>query len=277
MVRMAQAWLKLFRLHNAVIVGAGVWLGYASLHSPRPELALAIWGCWALALLTMAGNADNDICDVEADRINRPRRPLPTGLVKAGPARVAAWGLYGLGIAAAARVSWLHGLLAAGMALLLVIYNRRFKGQAVIGNLSVSLLCALAIYFPEFPTRPWLTVPACVFAFLATWAREIVKDIEDLPGDEAVGLKTLPAIAGKNAARKLAFCLVALLLALLPMPSAYFDYGKVYAAFSVILVAPILLALLWELFKSNPNYRRCQRQLKGLMLGGMLALLAGVL
>lgn len=275
------AWLRLFRMQNAAIAGAGVWLGWFSLRGAHPEavpaIVLAIKGSVAMALLTMAGNADNDVCDLEADRVNRPERPLPAGLLTVPSVRSVAWLLYGLVVAVAITASHPHGALVAGMALLLLAYNRRLKGLPLVGNLAVSLLCALAIYFPEFPGLPRAVVPACLFAFLATLAREIVKDIEDREGDSRMGFRTLPIVLTPGAARKLAFSLVAVLLAFLPIPAAFFGYRWPYFALSTIGVAPFLVVLLVELSKVGANYGRSQRYLKWAMVGGMAALWAGVL
>jgi 4-hydroxybenzoate polyprenyltransferase len=271
-----KAWLRLFRPLNSIIAGSGVWLGWFSMSAARPEAALAIWGCAAMMLLTMAGNADNDVCDLAVDRINRPGRPLPSGALAAAPVRMAAFLLYALGVVAASFASSRHACLAVFMVLLLLIYNRKLKALPLIGNLTVSLLCGLAIYFPEFPSRIHFTFPIFVFAFIATWTREVVKDIEDLKGDRAAGLHTFSIVTSVDAARKLAFTLLAALLALLPMPVIYFGYRRPYAVLSVVLAGPFLLILLWDLARPSADFSRCQRYLKWMMVGGMIALLAGV-
>ncbi len=271
------AWFRLFRIQNALIAIAGVWLGWFATRAAHPSLLVAIWGSLSMALLTMAGNADNDVCDLEEDRVNRPGRPLAAGLLKASRVRIAAFGLYAFGIFAATIASPLHGLLALGMTLLLLAYNRFLKGLPLVGNFAVAFLCALAIYFPEFPALIHSTLPAFVFAFLATLAREVVKDAEDVEGDRAAKLRTLPLMIGVNGARKLAFSLTAILFAALPLPVLLFGYRWPYLVLSTVLAGPFLIALLLELMKPAADYSRCQRYFKWMMLGGMLALLAGTL
>ncbi len=271
------AWWRLFRPGNAAIAAAGVGLGYACLPSPRPPAAGALWGALSLFLLTAAGNADNDACDVETDRVNRPLRSLPAGLLSRTSARRAAWLLGGAAILCADAASPLHGALALGMGLLLLLYNRAFKGLPLVGNLAVAGLCALAVYFPEFPHWPRATAPAAGFAFLATWARELAKDLEDAPGDRAAGLRTYPLVAGENAARKLARYVTLALLILLPVPVVFYGDGWPYAVPAVLGAAPLLIWLWRALARSNPDYRRCQKNYKWAMLAGMAALLAGAL
>ena len=48
-------------------------------------------------------------------------------------------------------------------------------------------------------------VDYAVFAFLITFIREIVKDIQDIDGDYNAQMKTLPIVLGKNRAAKIAF------------------------------------------------------------------------
>ena len=281
-------WISLFRPWNAAIAGAATWLGWASLDAPRslqirlwgsqrlqPDWTLALWGSFAMFLLVMAGNADNDAVDGRADRVNRPRRPVADGRISANVARRVAALLY----VAAVLVAWLpgtelHGLLAAIMALMLVAYNRFLKGTPVAGNLVVALLCALAVWYPEYPLSPRGTLPAALFALLATLARELAKDAEDVEGDRAAGLRTLAVTAGTGAARKLAFVSVVALLALLPVPMLWAGYGWVYAVAVVIFAGPALVPLVGELAKPDASFARAQKLLKFLMVGGMIALWA---
>ena len=275
-------WIRLVRPANALIAAAAVWLGWASLRL-QPEAWLALWGSLSMLLLVAAGNADNDVRDVETDRINRPRRPIPSGHITVGAARAAATALY-LG---AVLLAWIgspfHGGLAMAMAMLLWLYNRFLKGKPLSGNLAVSLLCGLAVYFVElpllidFPLEAHDSLPAALFAFLATFAREVVKDAEDVAGDRAAGHRTFAVTSGAGAARKLAFATVALILALLPFPALFFGYGRAYSLTAIILAGPLVFVILRELSRPDADFTRAQKLLKGLMLAGMVSLLCGVL
>jgi 4-hydroxybenzoate polyprenyltransferase len=207
------------RLHNALIAGGGLWLGVAcrqglsrntegGLNLGFPTLpsvdSLAQgpnwlgWVAASLGLLALAaaGNAENDVLDAEADRINRPDRPLPSDRISPQAALLWAALLYLIGILLPGVLSWSHAGLAMGMAALLWMYNRRWKRAPLAGNLCVSLLCALAVYFPEWPGLPLYTGIPVLFAFLTTLAREIAKDLQDRPGDKIAGYRTWPLVSG---------------------------------------------------------------------------------
>jgi len=277
--------IRLVRPGNALIAAAAVWLGWISLRL-RPEWQLAFWGSLSMLLMVGGGNADNDALDVEVDRVNRPNRPLAAGLLGRGTAWTTAFLLYGGAILCAWIGSPLHGLLAAVMAVLLIAYNRFYKGRPLSGNLIISLLCGLAVYFVElpllidFPLTTKDSLPAAVFAFLVTFVRELVKDAEDVVGDRLAGHRTFAVTAGTEAARRLAFASMVVLLLLIPGPALYFGYHWSYLALIVVLGGPVLGPLLLELARTDAgptHFARAQKLLKLFMVAGMISLLAGVL
>jgi len=279
------SWIRLVRPGNALIAAAAVWLGWACL-SLRPEWQLAFWGSLSMLLMVGGGNADNDALDLETDRVNRPQRPVAAGHIGRGAAWVTAFLLYAGAVLSAWIGSPLHGLLAAVMAVLLIIYNRALKGRPLAGNLVVSLLCGLAVYFVElpllvdFPLTTTDSLPAAAFAFLVTFTRELVKDAEDVAGDRAAGHRPYAVVRGTEATRTLALATMLLVVALLPAPVLFFGYHGTYLALIVLVGAPMLIPLLRILARRNAEparFSRAQKLLKYFMLAGMISILAGVL
>ncbi len=302
---MLRDWLKLARFSNSAVAGVGVILGHACLPGPMDYGAAAL-GALALGLLASAGNMQNDALDAEADRINQPARPIPAGRITRGQAlRMSAFlyvvsillsGWLGISLAGGAFPG-LHPALSAtgeltgprlttgdfapmaltaGMALLLVLYNLKLKALPLWGNLAVALLCALAVYFPEFPHAPLHTGLPALFAFLTTAAREVSKDAEDVPGDRAVGWSTFPIRFGDRAAKAAVGILSACVLVLLPLPYLLLDYHPGY--FLLILLGPLpaLIAVLRGLTPPATDWGRVQRRLKWVMVSGMAAIFVGV-
>jgi hypothetical protein len=112
---------------------AGYWIGggYAS------GAALAL-GMIAAGLYVMGGMALNDIADLEADRAERPSRPLPSGAISRGNAWLLVLSLFGLALV----LQWLANPASAVVGALLVaaifLYNFGLKGTA-LGPLSMGL------------------------------------------------------------------------------------------------------------------------------------------
>lgn len=278
------SWIRLVRPGNALIAAAAVWLGWACL-SFRPEWQLAFWGSLSMLLMVGGGNADNDALDLETDRVNRPRRPVAAGDIGRGAAWTTAFLLYAGAVLCAWIGSPLHGLLAAVMAILLITYNRALKGLPLSGNLVISLLCGLAVYFVElpllvdFPLTTTDSLPAALFAFLVTFARELVKDAEDVTGDRVAGHRTYAVVRGTEATRRLALATVLILLGLIPLPAILSGYHMAYPALIVILGTPLMVPLLRALTHRDADaahFARAQKLLKYFMLVGMISLLAGV-
>jgi len=123
------------------------------------------------------------------------------------------------------------------------------SASGVIGNLATSLLASNGALIGGFAMGDLANViPLAICVFFATISREIVKDIQDLPGDRTTRARTLPMLIGcRKAARLAAFSLcLALLATYLPYQQAVF--GKAYlvaasAVNTVVLYTAIRLAL----------------------------------
>ncbi|MEP0546698.1 MAG: geranylgeranylglycerol-phosphate geranylgeranyltransferase [Rhodothermales bacterium] len=232
------------------------------------------------ALIGAGANAINDVFDVEIDRVNRPDRPLPAGVLSVGAARVF-WGLTsGAGVGLSAWLSPLHVAIAVGSVALLYGYSARLKRTALFGNLAVAAVLGLAILYGGLAVSPaaW-SVPllGAAFAFGSTLAREVAKDIEDAVGDATGGARTLPLVAGPQIAVWVAVAAVGATLASFPL-ALVAGLGADFFALG-LPAAGLLLAAAWALLGA-PNAllrRRAGRAsalLKAAMVAGILALAA---
>ena len=164
------------------------------------------------ALITAAGNVINDYFDVEIDRVNRPDRPIPSGLVQLPAAHAYAVTLFLAGILVCFFTDPLCVAIAGFNSLLLIAYAARLKRTPLVGNIAVSFLAASMFLFggalnglPGF----FHVMPFAVMTFFAMLARELVKDGEDVEGDKASGAVTIPIRYGIKATMILAlFCAV---------------------------------------------------------------------
>jgi len=92
---------ELVRLKNLLMAAAGVAVGgflvWGRVRFP-PELA---WAMASAAALGAAGNVANELADLEADRVNKPNRPLVSGAISRGAALAIGGLAGGLGLFAA--------------------------------------------------------------------------------------------------------------------------------------------------------------------------------
>ena len=179
-------------------------------------------------LIAAFGNAYNDICDLPADRVNRPDRVLVSGKLDLATAlRIAGWCLaLGLMLSAYAYVDAL--IIAVTVASVLFIYDRNLKSLPLVGNAAVASTCATTVAYGAIAGPGWnrQVVVLMVCAFALTMVRELYKDIQDEEGDRAMGARTFPILYGEF---KSAF------VALLPL------------AFTIYFV-------LYRIFSSTPNW-----------------------
>ena len=152
-----------------------------------------------VTLITAAGNVVNDVYDLEIDRISRPDRPLPAGLITLSGAKAYAAVLFLGGLAAAALTTTLCFAIALVNSIILVGYAVWLKRTPGIGNVAVAYLTASVFLFGgAFEGIEGLiqNLSLATITFLATIAREILKDAEDVDGDAAGGARTLPMLVG---------------------------------------------------------------------------------
>ncbi len=269
--------LQIIRPVNVIIAMASVLLAVL-ICNPHTRLRDVLLAMLVGGLVTSGANAINDYFDIEIDRINRPRRPLPAGLLSPSAARMVAFSLFALALALAAFLGP-QSLLIVGVSVPLVYaYSAVFKTTAVWGNLIVGLISGLAFIFGGTVAgnlkQAWMPF---LFAFVINWAREIIKDIEDMPGDRQARAQTLPIRYGVPAARRLIIALLTGLILLTGAPYLLDLYGRLYLLVVMTLVNPLLIAVLMELGREldSRRLRRMSLCLKAAMFSGLAAILAG--
>ena len=268
--------LRFIRFGNCVVAAAtslaGSWTAGSEWNRDKPYLL-------ALSVFCIAafGNAYNDLCDLQTDRVNRPNRPLVQGaLSEIGALRIAGWFLaIGLMVAAYAYVKALE--IAVMVSIALFLYDRRLKARPLQGNLVIAGICAMTVVFGSLNgdwNRQVLILTVCAASL--TLAREIYKDIEDMPGDKAMGANTLPIAIG---ARK------ASLVALLPMLftvafvlyrifSSTPDWTPAYVLGAVLCAGLIWTSALSFVTRSAHGWGRRSLEVKMWIVVGVLWVLA---
>jgi len=145
----AWAWLQLLRPPNLLTVPGDPLAGFllaqaAGLTAARPGLRMALAASVSL-LMYSAGLLWNDWFDLAEDRRERPRRPLPSGLVRPGVVALAGNVLIALAVAVAAVAgpTTLHVAVALGAAVM--AYNALAKRLPVVGPLVMGLCRGLSV------------------------------------------------------------------------------------------------------------------------------------
>ncbi len=265
---------------------------------------------FSTVLIAAAGNIINDYFDVKADKVNKPDKVIIGKFVKPRWAIVLHWTMNFTAFAIACYLSWRYDTFWYVFIHLLSInalwfYSTYFKRKFFIGNLIIAGLTALVpilcgIHFLEFiqsqrdnlPSSWTLETPlhtgwafgsyfntfvVLVFAFYAgilNLIREIIKDIQDVPGDLILRAKTLPIVLGKRKTKRIAIILLVLLL-LTSTPfllDGYFLYRdsflKAFAPIFLIPVGVLFVIILLSLKDENKRLKQADLLLKILMIIG---------
>jgi 4-hydroxybenzoate polyprenyltransferase len=225
-------------------------------------------------LIAAAGYIINDYYDVKIDYINKPERVV---IGKSITRRFAI--LYHVilsiaGISIGLYLSWWLAAINVLSVFLLWLYSNNLKRLPFVGNITVALLTGLAIYVVDvlYRTHNSLIIIYAVFAFFMTLVREIIKDIEDLKGDDTFGCKTLPIVLGIRKTKIVIYIIIAL-FSMSVLVLNYWYEALPFQYYLVFLFVPVVL-FLFRLFRADMKKEFSQLSMfcKIIMLLGILSM-----
>ena len=255
-------WLELFRAGNCITGLVGVFLGATLALEAIPsgdEARITLLLGLSVYAFMASWNALNDYLDLDIDKVNQPGRPIPSGRISISSARNGILLMMAISLGSLAQ----GGLIASGLTedfsswypavfiwlaaiLLLVNYESigsvtlGLKERGLPGNLAISLSVGLVVLFGAAGVfDPWNQRAMSLF-FIGTLynlAREIIKDIEDMEGDE--GRNTFAMRVGAEKARAVAWAILLVTMIALISPFAL----NVFPDIHLILMAPALFML----------------------------------
>ena len=250
-------------------------------------------------LIAAGGYVLNDYFDVKIDAINHPEKQIVGKLIPKEQTMKIYQVLTVLGLICGLLLSYLNrsltlAIIYIGVTGLLWFYSASYKRQFLVGNLVVSVLAALTIlivgisgiaqlklafsdliYETPLPFEIYAWIGGfAIFSFLLTWIREIIKDIEDAPGDRELECRSLPIVLGFSKTKVLIIILIIITISLLLTANfllipfeglltlKYIIFG--------ILIPFILLTYLLLKAKNTLEYHQCSQLTKIIMFVGVL-------
>ncbi len=230
------------------------------------------------SLIMIGANIINDYYDIDIDKINKPHRPLANGTISTKQALVYCSVVFVIAWLCAAAINLEMFLIASFFSLLLILYSYRLKRTIIWGNLVVSVTTAMAFVYGGGAVGNYQkTLFPAAFAFLFHFGREILKDIQDMEGDEKNGAITYPIKYGIHNSVVLIMIDFILLIILTIIPYILNIYSEKYFIVICIGIYPILTYVLWQAY-NKPNPHRIgylSNLLKADMLIGLLAIYLG--
>jgi geranylgeranylglycerol-phosphate geranylgeranyltransferase len=251
----------------SVLLGAFLSSGEAALMLPAVYVAIAAF------LILSAGNAINDCCDVEIDRINKPNRPIPSGRLSRREAVTFAVICSTIGVALSFLVNLGAILISVSVVLLLALYAVKLKRTPLLGNALVALLTGLTFISGGVAVeRPLGAIIPALFAFLFSLGRELVKDIEDVKGDKALGARTAPVVWGVGVSAAISAIVMGSVVILTPIPFILGVYTWRYMLAAGIGVDLVMIWCIVWILRSPSSASKVQKVMKFDIIAGLVAI-----
>mgnify|MGYP001591786524 CR=1 FL=1 len=172
----------------------------------------------SIIFTTAAGYVVNDLFDIEIDKINKPLKQFIPKPISFKAAKIFYFVLVSLSLILAFLFGRSFLAMVIAVNILLYFYSQDLKKSVLFGNLLVSFLSGMVVFtttYACFNNANTFYALYSLLAFLMTMSREIIKDVQDMDGDEAHGAKTLPIVYGVRASKWAASICTALLVIVL--------------------------------------------------------------
>ncbi|NKQ35634.1 MAG: UbiA family prenyltransferase [Chloroflexi bacterium] len=239
-------------LLGGYVAGTGEWL----------NVILAVI---ATFLASAAANAWNDYLDIEIDRINQPKRPLPAGKVSPRAALIFSFALTGLALLIAAFISWPAFLVTLVTAVALYIYSWKLKSTVLMGNATIATVSAVSAIFGGVAAgnvRPSLWLALIIFVTIM--GREVLKTLADYEGDLRGHCRTVATVWGRRRARIIFYILAGLTLIMMLLPSILRIYKPIYGVIVILGVFPVLIYIILRVSpeRTGPQLEKLSQLMK---------------
>jgi 4-hydroxybenzoate polyprenyltransferase len=252
-------------------------------------------------LITAAGNIINDYFDQRVDRINKPDKVIIGKNVNRKVAILVHQGLNILAFGLTFRIAsiyhcWFLLVFPVVITFMLWWYSPIFKKKPLIGNLIVALCTAsvpvFAVFSDLFLMRPvllahhaegytllqytWLWILGiAAFAFVLTMIREAVKDAQDEPGDRSERYQTIPILLGIRPTKRYVLAWMAIYMCMVGWCLLRVTSTNDMIWILCCLILPMLVASYHVVKATTPaDFGKASRWIKGVMLGGLILMIA---
>ncbi len=210
-------------------------------HSFSEFLDLVILVVFMPSLLSYFVNTFNAVFDVESDKVTKPFRPIPSGVMTEKEALISSFVAAGAAfLLSLAFLKLEHTILVLLGIIMGIVYSTpipRVKSNVYLANLWIgigyTLFGLLGGWFYLYSLVDLLKTPFIVYMFIMlmihTALATIVKDLVDMAGDLKAGVKTLPLVFGEEKAVYLV--VLSLWLPLLGFPLLFLFYPYMFSFF----------------------------------------------
>jgi 4-hydroxybenzoate polyprenyltransferase len=226
-------------------------------------------------LVVSAGYLINQYYDLPKDLINKPYKSMID--LQRTPSSLMRWYalLNFIALTLSLFLSFKAVLFFMGYILSIWLYSHRLRHILIWGTLfsaflAVSPITALFLYYQHIE---WKIAGFALYLFFLLWIIALVKDLENMPGDLAVGLKTLATSWGIEVSQRLIRIVLGAEVFLSLSLMYFYDLELMWYYFFASTLFFALLFVLVQKLKKPKNYSETHWMLKIFVLLGTLSIL----
>jgi len=295
--------LKLIRVQNLIILLLAQVLFYYFCYENFGDVKLYLL-LTITFLITASGYIINDIFDVEADKINKEEVIIGNQI----PARNAIFWYYSFNIIAFLLSFYLfylydnyyepekygklleiafncHSILFViilSSIFILRWYSKVYKHKFILGNFIIATLTSLSVFNVllldciglSYLSLIYYQLPFIVFAFSLTFAREIVKDLEDVEGDKTMNSKNIASSLSLIQTKFIIVFILLITLLIYILWSLFWHNFAILTVYNILINFMIVFSIYKVIVSENKNdFRFISNLLKVIMILGILFLL----
>lgn len=292
-LKAAMPFIKLIRWKNLLILFATLFItAFLTLQHYFNFTVFALYAV-SVIFIAAAGYALNDYFDAGIDAINKPEKLIAGKVIPLIYVLTFSITLYSFGVICAiilgkAMHQWIPVVLLLFAAVVTIIYAAFLKKKLIWGNVAVAFTAAGPVMLPwifskvlsgnidEDQILNQIIIATFVFAWLMHFAREIIKDIEDINGDKEVNCRSIPICFSRQATINTVKGLMLLTILLLLLAAyALFRRELVYSAIYLIISVAVPMMFYFKKMQNlfmNGVSRNVGNFIKLMMLTGLLTL-----
>lgn len=295
------SFLELIRWKNLVIIATTLLIikyGFINVFTSEATLNNFHFFLFLISnlLLAASGYIINDIFDIETDTINRKNKMVIGTYLTVNQS----YNLYFTTNIAGVFIGFYIAnylnypalaIVPISISFLLYLYSKSLKRTFLVGNITVAFFVGLSIALLGFIDLLLikninllgihyllfeLILEFSVFAFLINLIREIIKDIEDINGDNELNMKTLPIVIGIKHSKFVIMVFTLLLVsALFYFIINYLPTNSLLFYYFLVAIGVPILYFIFKLFlaKTKSDFDYLSKILKICMVTGIFSLL----
>ena len=200
-----------------------------------------------LAFLNGASNALNQATDVEADKISKPYRPIPRGVVERDEAQSIAYILYLFALLRAVTINTWFGVFVFLIMLFTVVYSLppRMKRFLFVNQVWIAIprglfaiLASWSVFGNPFQTVPLMIGMIAMVFFIGAMT---TKDIVDCEADRKTGTRTLINTFGIKKAAFISLPFLVFPFATIPIFIHYSVINSYFLPLTIFIIPAFLI------------------------------------